>query len=531
VHVLVGDAWVAGYLDPVADEGWRRVEVVRQVAVAPVSDQYFERAPRISMLVSYVRALGVRRVVRKVVSRRAEQQRNDAWLSIGVGRLAGGTDQPVAFVVPSGAKGAERVVVPEALVHPVEASDLPGATSWLVPREGGSGEAIADRIEGLLALAGWRPESGPAPDRPDRFWDDVRAVVAAPDRGLRVAPDPPPPTPVRERTTADVPAGAVPPSAEAFTLFGYGQYAKTQIVPNLGAGLVLAAVHEIDPLQLGPVDADAGSGPVWDTSPRPRDDERIRTGVLAGYHHTHAPLAVELIDRGARHVVIEKPIATSTDQLDALLDAMARRPETRVHAAFQRRYSPFNDLLRRDLGAGAISLSATVYEVPLPARHWYRWPVVGNAVVSNGCHWIDHFLFLNDYEAPVRHEVTTLSNQVLISMELAGGATCSISLRHEGAPRKGVRDLCTFWSGDATAVIEDNSRYGSERGYRQLRTTSCHRYRSHEDMYREIGRRIRHDLPGDTARSVEVSTRAVLRLAELAGDRTSGFAGGDDPGC
>ena len=147
--------------------------------------------------------------------------------------------------------------------------------------------------------------------------------------------------------------------------------------------------------------------------------------------------AVELLDRGARHVIIEKPIATSTDQLDALLAAMDRHPQARVHVAFQRRYSPFNAPLLADLGGAPVSMAATVYEVPLPARHWYRWPVVGGPVVSNGCHWIDHFLFLNGYAEVVRLQADRLASQIVLGIDLQNGASCSISLRHEGAPVRG----------------------------------------------------------------------------------------------
>ena len=93
MHVLVGENWARDLLDPTPPDGHRRVQVIAQVALSPVDDQYFVRGARLSMLISYVRSLGPRRVLRKVVSRRAESRRNDAWLSVGVGRLDGRTDR------------------------------------------------------------------------------------------------------------------------------------------------------------------------------------------------------------------------------------------------------------------------------------------------------------------------------------------------------------------------------------------------------------------------------------------------------
>jgi hypothetical protein len=82
-------------------------------------------------------------------------------------------------------------------------------------------------------------------------------------------------------------------------------------------------------------------------------------------------------------------------------------------------------------------------------------------------------------------------------------------------PGSGVRDLIQFWSDEATATIEDNSRYRSERGYRVLRSVSVPRARATEEMYREFARRIELDLPGDDPRAIRVSARAVVELARL----------------
>src|SRR5207302_6192153 len=95
------------------------------------------------------------------------------------------------------------------------------------------------------------------------------------------------------------------------------------------------------------------------------------------------------------------------EQLDKLLASM-RKHDGKVFACFQRRYLPFNAFLRSDLDAppgSPISYHATVFEVPLPRRHWYRWPNSASRLVSNGCHWIDHFLFLNGFRPVHRQEV------------------------------------------------------------------------------------------------------------------------------
>lgn len=509
MRVLLGDTWSEEYLDPTPHEDRVAVHVRRQIALAPVRDKYFVRRPDPVMLLAYLRAIGPKRVARKVLSRRAEARRNDAWVSVGVGTVG---DDPVLFLLTAAPRGITRGVVPQVMTWPWPEERLLPGPGHLVP----TGDQVPRSVDAAVAreveaLAGWSPEAGPATVSPSTVEALVDLLADASPGGFRVAPAAPSEGPWRERLErrdTDV--------RTSFTCFGYGQYAKTQAIANLGRHIDLACVHEIDPVQLGPIDRE--QGPAWDTSPVPRPDEPIVNAVLAGFHHTHAPIAVDLLDRGARHIVIEKPLATSHEQLDDLLAAMDRHPDARIHAAFQRRHAPFNERLRRDLGPGAASMSATVYEVPLPAHHWYRWPVVGNSVVSNGCHWIDYFLHVNDFADVTRHEAMVFRDHVVLGLELTNGASCSISLRHEGSPRLGVRDLITFWNGDVTVTIEDNSRYRAERGYRSPRPRRCPRVQSHEDMYVEFGRRIASDDRGDSRRSIEVSTRAMLVLAALVDD-------------
>ena len=514
MRILVGDSWSEEYLDPAPTEVRPRLEVHRQVALVPVTDKYFVRDPNASMLFAYLKALGPRRVLRKVLSRRSEARRNDAWVSVGVGTVDG---SDVLFLLTSAPRAVTRTVVSAGLTWPWPADRPLPQRGHLVPVGKGPGPSVPDAVIAEVAdLGGWSDEFGGVTVSPAAVVALLDLVAAPSPKGfVRTATAPLDGEP-RERIEH-------PRSRErvGFTCFGYGQYAKTQAIANLSRYIELDCVHEIDPLQFGPIPTDdtAGDAISWDTSAEPRVDERIDNAVLAGYHHTHAPVAVQLLDGGTRHVVIEKPLATSFEQLDELLSAMERNPDSKVHAAFQRRHAPFNARLRSDLGGGPISLSATVYEVPLPRFHWYRWPVVGNSVVSNGCHWIDYFLFVNDFEPVASHHAMVFERHVVVALELTNGASGVISLRHEGSPRLGVRDVCTFWKGDVTVTIEDNSTYRAERGFKVSRTQRCGRLQAHEDMYVEFGRRIAADLAGDSASSIDVSTRAMLELAALVDQR------------
>ncbi|MDQ6948751.1 MAG: Gfo/Idh/MocA family oxidoreductase, partial [Actinomycetota bacterium] len=298
------------------------------------------------------------------------------------------------------------------------------------------------------------------------------------------------------------------------TIFGFGNYVKTMVIPAFERFFPVVRIHELDPWQIGP---SSGRPWSWDTSPSFGDEETADVVVIAGYHHHHVPLALEAIRRKARAVIIEKPIATTDSDLQALSEAM-EASTVPVFCAFQRRYSPFNHFVRKDLATQPgepVSYLATVFEVNLPPLHWYTWPNSRSRLTSNGCHWIDHFLFLNDFSplADVRasspDEYTTLA-----TLSLENGATLVLTLTSRGSHRLGVRDHCELRAGSRTVVISDGSRYKAESSSRPLRYRRTHRYAAHEAMYRSFGERIVVGAPGDTVASVRSSGQGVLQAEE-----------------
>src|SRR5690606_30317969 len=100
----------------------------------------------------------------------------------------------------------------------------------------------------------------------------------------------------------------------------------------------------------------------------------------------------------------------------------------------------------------------------------------------------DYFLHVNDRPEVAALDALVLTDQTVLTMELANGASGVISLRNSGSPRLGVRDLIQFWGRGVTATIEDNARYLSEDRYRVTRRRIVGRTRATNLMYAEFGR-------------------------------------------
>jgi len=518
MRVLTGGQWSDGYLDYARGPGDVRVQVLALCNLRAVDGMYVVRAASTRMLWNYAREVGPAAVWRRVRSRMGERGRNEKYLSCGIGRVthadAGGPAGLVVFLAPGHPRCAERLVLPRELVLPVESA--PG-----VPLKQGAVLHLPERGEGAAwcdELRGWSADSGVALDaeRCAALLQRAATELRAADWGRAAALPCDPPSPVTEF----IPPASPPPDdgrRKSAVLFGYGNYAKVTSLPHVERHLRLTAVHEIDPTQVPP---GRRADVAWDSSGALRPDERPDAVLIAGYHHTHAPLAVEALRRGA-YAVVEKPLCTTHAQLDEVMRAVEGQP--RLLACFQKRYLRFNQMALEDLAVrpgDAVNYHCVVYEIPLPALHWYRWPSSRTRLVSNGCHWIDHFLFLNRFAEPRWWDVAAAPDGTLnVSVLLENGAFFSMVLTDRGSERLGVQEHVELRANDRTVCIENASRYRAESTERVLRRAHANRLESYRRMYGTIARIVAEGRPGDPPESVRVPSQLVLdleaRLAEV----------------
>jgi predicted dehydrogenase len=511
LRILIGDDWRDGYLDEHRSEADVRIRVHALLTVDALEDVYFVRERSPWRLWNYLREVGLLWVVRKVISRSRESSRNRKYLSAGSGVVleapSGSGIQPgarVAFVAPCHPRALERIVLPLELVQPLEETSPSATPGGEIALADGSpmNDSLASELGGWSAFSG-RPLD---PDHLRAALAKVATALSAQDWSAARRLAVPEPSAVAERLGSFA-AGAGPTAV----LFGYGNYGKAIVLNNVRHALRVAAIHEIDPTLLPP---GRDEGILWDTAAFPRHDERYDVYLIASYHHTHAPIALHALRQGAA-AVVEKPTCTTRAQLDELLASLGAT-RGRVFAGFHKRYSPLNALARRDLGTAPgnpVHYHAIVFEEPLPARHWYRWPNSCSRIVSNGCHWLDHFLFLNDWSEPVGIDVARGpfdAQMVNVSVRLANGAFFSLVLTDAGSARVGVREHVELRSGGVTVTVDDGARYLAENGKRILRRTRVNKMTSYEVMYRTIADRIARGETGDSSRSIQVSAGLVL---------------------
>jgi predicted dehydrogenase len=531
MRILVGGKWTDGFPDFHRAPAECRVQVVAWKNLEPLDELYFAHPRSLRLIWNYVREVGALGVMRKVRSRLGERSRNEKYISLGLGRIVEASvsgrhraGQAVVFVAPSHPPCVERIVLPEDLLDTFDEAALtalsPEAAILHLPADPAPGERW------WAGLDGWSPYSGvplsaslardtlarAAETLAREEWSRARRLAVEGSAGT---------SEVLESPVA--PASSERPSA---VLFGYGHYAKNVALPNVRPFLAVERIHEVDPTQISRNDRSVN----WDTAPTLRDGHRFGAVLIAGYHHTHAPLAVEALRRGA-YAVVEKPVVVDATQLAELLEAVERTPL--LFSCFHKRYLPFNALALEDLGVTPgepVSYHCIVYEVPLPRLHWYRWPNSRSRLTSNGCHWLDHFLFLNEFSPVAAFDLAVAPDETLnCSVTLRNGAFFTMVLTDQGSARIGVQDYIELRANGTTVRMVNGGEYVAEGRDRVLRRRRINKLHSYERMYREIGRKIAEGRPGDSRRSLEVSTGLVLALEERLRQLTVGTTASRNP--
>jgi hypothetical protein len=155
--------------------------------------------------------------------------------------------------------------------------------------------------------------------------------------------------------------------------------------------------------------------------------------------------------------------------------------------------------------------------------HWYRWPSSRSRLITNGCHWIDHFLFLNNYSEAIACHLNHASDRssITCSITLANGAFFTMVMTYRGSERIGPQDYIELRGNGRTVRIANETEYCAEAKHRILRKKKLNKMQSYKQMYREIGRQIVLNGAGDAAASVKGAVEVGLWLEDL--DERSGL--------
>lgn len=224
-----------------------------------------------------------------------------------------------------------------------------------------------------------------------------------------------------------------------FGLIGCGRIAPHHARAIQGLpGAELAAVVDVIEERAYHFADEYGAEPYLDYTDMLRRDD-INAVCICTPSGLHAQMAIDAA-RAGKHIIVEKPMALSLADADAMIDE-ARRHDVRLCVAFQNRYNlPVQDL-RAAVQSGRLGRlllgNATV--------RWYRtqeyyedgwhgtWAMDGGALMNQSIHHVDALIWMMNepvesvfaYTATLAHRMEA-EDTVVAALRFASGALASI---------------------------------------------------------------------------------------------------------
>jgi predicted dehydrogenase len=180
--------------------------------------------------------------------------------------------------------------------------------------------------------------------------------------------------------------------------------------------------------------------------------------VIATRHDSHARFVIRALTAG-KHVFVEKPLALTAAEVDAVADAWNRsgssgqRPQVMV--GFNRRFAP--QVVRMKALLEGVrepkSVVITVNAGSIPAAHWTQDRRTGGGrIIGEGCHFVDLARFLvgcpiSDARIQVLGGSAHASgdDKAAITLVFADGSWATIHYLangHKGFPKERVEVFC-----------------------------------------------------------------------------------------
>lgn len=200
-------------------------------------------------------------------------------------------------------------------------------------------------------------------------------------------------------------------------------------------------------------------------------DPAVDLVCIATRHDLHGELVVRALDAG-KHVFVEKPLALTDDELEAIERAERNSPGL-VLVGFNRRFAPMAVAVREALASrGPKLMTCRVNAGPLPTSHWLNDPRVGGGrMIGEGCHFVDllsalagdpELVDVHTMPSPVGRGTT---QDFGVQLRFADGSVGQLLYAACGDPSLG-KERIEVHAGGASAVIEDWQACTIRRGGR-----------------------------------------------------------------
>jgi predicted dehydrogenase/threonine dehydrogenase-like Zn-dependent dehydrogenase len=185
-------------------------------------------------------------------------------------------------------------------------------------------------------------------------------------------------------------------------------------------------------------------------------DPDIHAVLICTRHNIHEKLVVEALNAG-KHVLVEKPLAVSQDQLDSVISftQKAESPLPVLLTGFNRRFSPHIRKLKKHL-AGRRNPMIINYRMNagyIPLDHWVHSPEGGGRNIGEACHIYDLFTYfieakiktISAYSIAPDNDYYSCSDNFMTALTFEDGSIASLTytaMGSKGFPKEQMEIFC-----------------------------------------------------------------------------------------
>ncbi|HEX8688546.1 MAG TPA: Gfo/Idh/MocA family oxidoreductase, partial [Pyrinomonadaceae bacterium] len=305
---------------------------------------------------------------------------------------------------------------------------------------------------------------------------------------------------------------------------GAGDYARRMLLPHFKEeGVEFASIATASGVTAHDVGRRYGFARFVSGADEVLTDEGVNLVVVATRHDTHAGLARRALEAG-KDVFVEKPLALSDEELDAVLEAAARS-RGRLTVGFNRRFSP-HARAAREFFAGARAPLSILYRVNagrVPRTHWTQDPAEGGGRIRGEvCHFVDFMQYVTGSRVARVYAESVASgdgagvdeDSVFVTLKFADGSNGTIAYLAEG-DRALPKERVEIYGAGRTYVVEDFRAAASYAGGRETRTRLRAQDKGQREEVRAVCAALREGGPAPIPLAdLANTTRATFRILD-----------------
>lgn len=303
---------------------------------------------------------------------------------------------------------------------------------------------------------------------------------------------------------------------DAVAVIGAGNFASKVIVPllkNAKANIqIIASENGLSAAQAArqfeiPVAA-TNLETIW-------GDKNIGTVFIATQHNTHADLCIKAMQSG-KHVFVEKPLAITLDQLNAIKNEIENSPQI-INVGFNRRHAPLAQKMKHLLGDhSAMNIVITVNAGKIPANNWLNdIAISGGRIIGEVCHFIDlaSFLCSSEVTSVCTNAMADSDEDVSILLRFNNGSSASINYFSNGN-KSYDKERIEVYSQERTLVLENWKRL-TGFGFKGFTSSSASQDKGHALQFSLLAKRIKNGgLPLIPFSSIYNTTKTAIAATE-----------------